>query len=576
MMTCLFSALLLIISSIACYFAYSKKEKEILSSMDMAYSYLYQEYKNIIQNYWQVYMPIFDGYPEVYDTLDAYFSESNPGDLSPLERRTLSNVLNQLKIRDNRIEWIALYSGNRSVNYIKYNNDSGVAPLDDSFPYLSELKKQTTQTEIYGSRSLAAPYGNVMTFAISGGLPANMGNGRIVVGYRLDSFHTADSYDMDHVASMRYYILANGQLIYDSFDKYDSDEVYPADSNQTGIVKYNGNRIYVKSGFSGTNTSLIVCSALWTDIFKAAHKDTIWLLSITFLFMGVSLLVHFGMSHSVAKEVSVIREGLDIISENHLDYRLPTNFNQGGLPEIAQNINQMSERLDENIKKAYYFELKQKDAELAQLQATFNPHFLYNTLEMLRSKSYANGDEDTSELIADLASIFRSFIGAKTFITLKEELNFTKKYLSLLSTRYGDKVSIRYDIEAELLNYGVIRNIFQILTENYFVHGFKPDNTDNLIKISGKSLDSHNMLLTVEDNGIGMEPENLSALCKKIEEPIRHKSENYGLKNLNQRLKLFYGPDYGLKLSLNNYGGLTIQIKLKKKTLDEYEASKRG
>lgn len=66
---------------------------------------------------------------------------------------------------------------------------------------------------------------------------------------------------------------------------------------------------------------------------------------------------------------------------------------------------------------------------MAELQATFNPHFLYNTLEMLRNKYYSNGDTETSELIANLASIFRSFVGDKTFVTFREELAFSKKLI---------------------------------------------------------------------------------------------------------------------------------------------------
>ena len=519
-------------------------------------------------------MPIYESRSSIYYDIQNYFTAADSEDLTPLEKRTLSEVLNQMTVRDNRIEWIALYSDNREINYIKYSNSSVIHVITDSFPYLTDISSKTSQMEIYGTREIKTTNNIFSTFAICGGVPVGMGSGKIIIGYHLNTFESFVSSQIDTIPSARYYMISNNQVIFDSSGEYSLEHLYIPYEPQKGLTEFNSNPIYIKADYSGNSRSFIVYTADWNDIFLSSHQDTPWILGITLAFMIFSLVVHFGMNRSVSKEVTIIQEGLDIIADNHLDYRLPTNFLQGGLPEIAQNINEMSSRLNENIKKAYYFELKQKDAQLAQLQTTFNPHFLYNTLEMLRSKSYANGDEDTAELISDLAVIFRSFIGAKTFITLKEELAFTKKYLTLLSARYGDQLDIRYNIDSSLLNFGVIRNIFQVLIENYFIHGFDAGETDNFIRITGNVSEDHNILLTIEDNGYGMKESGIEALNKKIEEPIRHGKDSYGLKNLNQRLKLFYGPDYGLHVKGNDYGGLTIQIKIRKMNIEDYEELK--
>ena len=108
------------------------------------------------------------------------------------------------------------------------------------------------------------------------------------------------------------------------------------------------------------------------------YKRQPLLLAVFIAFFGFSVFIGRSIQRQVTEEVAVIKEGLNILAENNLDYQLPTNFRQNGFPEIAQDINMMSSRLNESIKKAYYFELKQKDAEMAELQATFNPHFLYN------------------------------------------------------------------------------------------------------------------------------------------------------------------------------------------------------
>ena len=275
----------------------------------------------------------------------------------------------------------------------------------------------------------------------------------------------------------------------------------------------------------------------------------------------------------ISKEVSVIRDGLNEIGENNLDYQIPAHFNQSGLLEIAQSINRMTMSLKENINRAYYYELKQREAELSELQSKFNPHFLYNTLEMLRSRCYQNRDEATADLITQLSAIFRGFIGARTFVPLTEELTFSKHYLALFGARYEDKVKIQYDFDRDILKYGIIRNLFQPLIENYFVHGFDTSNEENYILFKGKSLDEERIILTVEDNGSGMTATEMAELNDKLHEPIQMDTESYGLKNLHQRLQLFYGEDYGLTIYPNPNGnkGLSIQIIARKMTCEEHK-----
>jgi sensor histidine kinase YesM len=127
-----------------------------------------------------------------------------------------------------------------------------------------------------------------------------------------------------------------------------------------------------------------------------------------------------------------------------------------------------------------------------------------------------------------------------------------------------------------VLSSGIIRNVFQILIENYFVHGFDAARTDNEIDFVSKSLNEHDILVQVTDNGSGMTEEQLDELNRSIAEPPRHNRKNFGLRNLNQRLKLFYGPDYGLTVSRNAKGGVTVSIRIRRMTVEEYEKEARA
>jgi hypothetical protein len=234
---------------------------------------------------------------------------------------------------------------------------------------------------------------------------------------------------------------------------------------------------------------------------------------------------------------------------------------------LAVNLKKSSDR-------AYYYELKQRDSELSELQTKFNPHFLYNSLEIFRVRCQKNGDHETAELITQLAGIFRGFIGSKTFIPIQEELAFGKRYLALFRARYGESVRILYDIDTPVLQYGIIRNVFPPLIENYFVHAFDAARDDNFIIFRGRVESEKTLLISVGDNGQGMTEGQLAALNGGFREKAAAEYDGYGLKNLHQRIKLFYGDQYGIAVRSNEDRGLSIDIRIAKMTCEKYYDSR--
>ena len=565
---------LLVIGSIACYFSYREKHEDILASMNLAFTQIDQEYSDILKNFWQAYMPIFEKNSANYSIFKTYFSHEKADDLTPLERLSLIDALNQMRIRDSRILWLGVYSDNRDINYILYNDNTSLQMIPEDFPFLNQMRVKTQQMEIYGSPDSSSD-SYAASFAICGGVPTGMGPGKIIIGYSLQKVYSICESAISSIPYQFDFISDEVSVFHYQTDSFKT--TYLPNTVGTGIKANDiGQKFYVHCANSGDSHTTLSYSIPQSALFQTAMSRFPAVLLLLFSFAALALLMHFLLSHAITKEIGVIQNGLKMLASDKLDYRLPTKFQQNGLPEIAENINAMSDKLSENIKKAYYFELKQKDAQLAELQATFNPHFLYNTLEMLRSKSYANGDEETSELIAQLSALFRGFINAKTFISIREELAFSNRYLNLLNARYGNSVEVSYDIDGTLLDYGIIRNVFQLLIENFFVHGFNSESDSNEIRFYGISLDDSTMLLTVEDNGCGMNESDLAALNKSIDSPIRHGEKSYGLKNLNQRIKLFYGSECGMTIRSTDGGGLHIEIRLKKIRVSDYEAYKNN
>lgn len=572
LLTVVYSIFLLIVAIIACVFSYNQKQDEYLAQMEMTYMQLSSSYVDRIDNFWQAYMPLFESGSSLYPALKSYYTTDLEVRLSPMAQRDLMQSMRQMLLRDDDIRWIALYSTARTHNYILFRGSTAVLrEMTEDFPYLDRLTGKLEPMRIFETKPI--DYGNevLQTYALSGGIPAEFGGGKIIVGYDLSVFNQICASNPPFPPSLQFQITTSGATLYNSSGVYKHAPIYiPTEKKDVIVTDPSGQRVYVRAQYLAHKSSVASYSFVWSELFRYANVYTLRILLIVLLFEALSLLLYVSMLHLIAKEVRQVQDGLTIIGKNHLDYRLSTDFKQSGLPEIATSINQMTEQLSENINKAYYYQLKQKESELSELQSKFNPHFLYNCLEIIRSRCAQNGDPETASLIAHLAAIFRGFISSQNFVPLRDELTFSKRYLSLFCARYNDQVDIQYNFPTEILQYGIIRNVFQPLIENYFVHGFDVNTSDNYILFQGTSMDNDTVLITVEDNGCGMTDEQATALNEKLHEPIHLDTESYGLKNLHQRLRLFYGEKCGLTIKCNERKGISVQMVILKMTCEEY------
>lgn len=525
---CFYSLLLLSACILACFFSYKQKQSEVMSQIHATSTMMEKEYENIVDNFWQIYMPIYEYTTDTYEIWSKYFND-DLDDLSGTDKLALETSLRQMMQRDNNIQWIALFNQDRTDNYILFNGSYSLRLLPEDFPYLSQLASNKQSMQLYGRKIVPAPNSTLETFAISGNVPSILGNGQILVGYSLSAFQLLCQSHINDSIDVNYVLTNNDDIIFDYSRQYDSSVTYYSTtvlSDET--VKFNGEKLLVTSNTCARNSSKLTYYMSKDELYTYYHQNTPLLLFM-FLIFAISSFI------------------LTLILKYNMD-------------------------------KAYYYELKQKETEISDLQSKFNPHFLYNSLELLRSRCQLNGDETTADLITQLSAIFRGFINARIFIPITEELTFSKRYLTLFGANYKDQVEIRYDFEKDILQYGIIRNVFQPLIENYFVHGFDTNNEENYIIFRGKSLDEHTMVLSMEDNGTGMSKEEIETLIARLHEPVKNSNESYGLKNLHQRLQLFYGKEYGLSITPNptSAKGISIQMIVPKITCKEYEENRNN
>ncbi len=564
--------LMILMSVFVCTFSYRQKKSEILADVNIRLTQVGGAYQNLTDQFWVSYLPIFENKTTSYRLLRDYFAVPGEDGLTPVEMHDISNVLAQLAVRDNRIQWIAAYSPVRKVNYIYYassRDGTGVGTMEilpADFPFMEQMLKKSNLMEIYGEIENDDPR-LANTIAIAGGTPA-LSEGVLLFGYGISQIQQLAEENLP-LSSLQFEILGNdGQLLYNSGKEYISlpDTIL---QNGKGVFKTDSGKWFAAVDPFTERGGTVYYTISWPELFVKSNANISQLLIAILLLSALSVLVFSLTMRTINREVRTIQEGLNALGQNQLDYRIEGNFYQAAFTNIAQSINKMAESLKENIDKAYYYQLKHKEAEMQELQAKFNPHFLYNSLDVFRARCYENGDDETAELIAQTASVFRGFIGAQTFIPVQQELAFSQRYLAIYRARHNDAMQILYDIDKAVLQYGIIRNVLQPLIENYFAHGFDPSRQDNILQFRGYLRDEDTYVLTVEDNGFGMEEEALQALNAHLQEPIATEQESYGLKNLHQRIQLYYGPKCGLVIRKNPTGGLIAELCVLRKKPEE-------
>lgn len=287
-------------------------------------------------------------------------------------------------------------------------------------------------------------------------------------------------------------------------------------------------------------------------------------LGIGFIVIG-ELFVHLYMKR-LSNRLNSIVHAMEEIKKGNLSVRLPIKKQEDELDVIGVNLNVMCQELKTYIDKSYLAELGQRKAEMEAMQNQINPHFLYNTLEAIRMKAMINQDKEVGKMLYGLAIIFRSQIKENPIIPIAKELYLCKQYLELYKFRHPNRFSFDVICPDELMEYSILKFSIQPIIENYFVHGIRATDMDNyiLVEVKEEEENPQNILIEIIDNGSGMSKEELE---KKNEElSLKEQNQEYiGLSNIQMRLKIEFGEEYGIYLSKGIENGVKVMMKIPKR-----------
>jgi two-component system sensor histidine kinase YesM len=222
---------------------------------------------------------------------------------------------------------------------------------------------------------------------------------------------------------------------------------------------------------------------------------------------------------------------------------------------LLQRFNRMNDRIRLLVKENYEIKLKEQEAEIQALNMQMNPHFLYNTLNIMNWTAIENNQKELSKMLVCLSNMLH-YTSRKDWgaVHLSEEMKWMNNYFYIMSVRFEDKFIVKYDIDSRLYEYKVPRLLFQSFVENAILHGFDQTETGGLIQISGW-IESETRYYEIADNGRGMSKDAVHAILYK-------ESSSIGIKNTIARIQLTYGEEYGISISSLPGTGTRVVIRL--------------
>jgi two-component system sensor histidine kinase YesM len=286
-------------------------------------------------------------------------------------------------------------------------------------------------------------------------------------------------------------------------------------------------------------------------------------ISLASLLLAALASLYFTMSFS--RPVLALRGAMKKAEEGDLAVR----FDHGPDDEIGQLGNSFNTMLAEirNLVDQVWAEQKSKqEAELKTLQAQIKPHFLYNTLDTIQWMAAERGAEDIQTVVGALSDLFRIGLSrGQEMIPLDRELDHIRSYLLIQKTRYEDGLEYSIADTGELGSVPVLKLILQPLVENAIYHGIKEAGRPGRLEVGARKEDGV-LVLTVEDDGIGMVPARLKEVRRNLaERPLRGwdgETSGYGIYSVNARIRLSFGPAYGLEFDSRPGGGTRVEIRI--------------
>ncbi|MCR5451381.1 MAG: sensor histidine kinase [Lachnospiraceae bacterium] len=515
----------------------------------------------------------FTADPELIDVLNTKYKTQNDLKLGLMKYQKINNSFKECQ----GISDIRLYIDEDILQGIEEFN--GFYPITNEVRHTPWFKLVQNSSDGFWMSQKRVGIGDINYWELNYFSRISLpGNGKFAIlqvtvsNDYLRSLIDQDQYDI--------YIASDDNTVFFSTDRYYAGNKIPvpgkdaetvSNSSDTGKIKGDFT-IYAEQTLNMYKTKshikiLVSNSSFYLQLRKFVYA-TILLALIAII---ISFIIVFSYNKYFTDRIRILRMAMHKAANN--DYEIVNSIHgEDELSQTFSDLKLMATTLKEKEMSIYKSKIaaeqlrnEQQQMEMKLLAGQINPHFLYNTLEMLRMKALTEGNRSLSKAIQMLGKCMHYVLGntKATSTTLEKEITYLQNYLSIMKMRFGNRLDydVRIDPTISLSESMILPLLIQPIVENAIIHGLEETGEPGLLILRLKKKPDNTLLITVFDNGIGMDRETLEKMRSCLNEvPDPHANHGVAMYNINTRIHLFYGEEYGLRILSQPGRGTIVNI----------------
>ena len=331
------------------------------------------------------------------------------------------------------------------------------------------------------------------------------------------------------------------------------------DTDEDTVLTGTGNdgKLYSISRSEKTGWTVVDCTNVKELLSKSRQAQSVYVLTAIILVI-VALLFSRFMARSITLPIQKLRDSMKKVQEGDFSVSDVVVDSKNEIGSLTKSFDVMTHRIHELMEQNVHEQEEKRKSELKALQSQINPHFLYNTLDSIIWMAEGKKNEEVVLMTASLARLLRQSISNEDeVVPIANEVEYARGYLTIQKMRYKDKLEFQIEVDSSILYIPLIKLVLQPIIENAIYHGLKYKESKGLLTVKGFMKDG-NAVLQVIDDGVGMDEETLAHIYDKHK--VNYHSNGVGVYNVQKRLKLYYGEDYGITYTSELGKGTTATI----------------
>ena len=331
------------------------------------------------------------------------------------------------------------------------------------------------------------------------------------------------------------------------------------DTDEDTVLTGTGNdgKLYSISRSEKTGWTVVDCTNVKELLSKSRQAQSVYVLTAIILVI-VALLFSRFMARSITLPIQKLRDSMKKVQEGDFSVSDVVVDSKNEIGSLTKSFDVMTHRIHELMEQNVHEQEEKRKSELKALQSQINPHFLYNTLDSIIWMAEGKKNEEVVLMTASLARLLRQSISNEDeVVPIANEVEYARGYLTIQKMRYKDKLEFQIEVDSSILYIPLIKLVLQPIIENAIYHGLKYKESKGLLLVKGFMKDG-NAVLQVIDDGVGMDEETLAHIYDKHK--VNYHSNGVGVYNVQKRLKLYYGEDYGITYTSELGKGTTATI----------------